>query len=201
MTRARRDRPRTRRGSRFTSHRPASALDALTIVIDAGEQLPYVFPPADAATARYAIPVGDYSIAGLEDRFAIERKSLEDLFNTVIGDRARFVEELERARGYAFFAVLVEATFREVVEYTSPRSTRISEAQRAARPATVINSLNAWAVEYGLRVYYVDRDRDLCRALVLRLAERFYERARDADAAARDPLAILDGLTPGAGAP
>ncbi len=45
--------------------------NGFTIVIDSREQRPYQFPGAVVKT----LPTGDYSIVGLTDRVAIERKS------------------------------------------------------------------------------------------------------------------------------
>lgn len=155
---------------------------AMTIVVDTREQHPYSFEGI-CPVARAALPAGDYSIAGCELVFAIERKSLADLVSTIIGNRARFVRELERLRLYQFSAILVEGTVRDVLEFHSDHWRGLSEAQRRARPRTVINSLNSWQIEYSVRVLFVDRDRDLCRAQVYRLAERFW-RARQVERAA-----------------
>jgi hypothetical protein len=69
---------------------------------------------------RKKLDAGDYSVDRLEAHVAIERKSLQDLLATLFGDRAdslgerrtnldRFRAELDRARGYWYFAIVVEA--------------------------------------------------------------------------------------------
>lgn len=47
----------------------------MRILIDTREQLPYQFENSEVGT----IPVGDYSICGLENHVAVERKELNDL--------------------------------------------------------------------------------------------------------------------------
>ena len=47
------------------------------IVIDTREQTPLVFP-SGVATVRGTLRTGDYSVAGHEAAFTVERKSLSD---------------------------------------------------------------------------------------------------------------------------
>ena len=58
-------------GTRITLPKP-------TLIIDSMEQKPYSFKPFQkwfASIERKKLAAGDYSIAGLEDRVAVERKS------------------------------------------------------------------------------------------------------------------------------
>ena len=62
------------------------------IVIDTREQTPLVFTRLPSVTK--ALQSGDYSSLGLEGRFAVERKSLDDLANCCVGaNRDRFERE------------------------------------------------------------------------------------------------------------
>jgi ERCC4-type nuclease len=154
-----------------------------TLVVDTREQLPYAFDGL-APTVRRALRAGDYSIVGHDlptpgDGFVIERKSLDDLFKTIIAhvsekDGGRFQRELDILKLYSRAAILVEGSQRDVKNYTSPNALDLSDKERAGRPKTVLNTLNTIYVEYGIVPLYVDRDRDYCRAQVLRLAERFW---------------------------
>jgi len=76
------------------------------IVYDTREQTPLCFTRLQAiAGTLYS---GDYSIAGLQASFAIERKSIEDLANCCMGtNRDRFERELLRLRSYRFKRLLV----------------------------------------------------------------------------------------------
>lgn len=159
--------------------------ETLTLVVDSREQAPYSFDGV-APVVVAALPAGDYSILGCERSFAVERKSLEDLFGTVIGDRPRFERELVRLASYDRAFLLVEGTLRDVLDFRSPHWRGLTPAQAAARPRAVVNSLNTWSIEHGVRVLYADRDRDLCRTLVYRLAERFW-RSRIAASPASSP--------------
>jgi ERCC4-type nuclease len=64
-------------GTRITLPKP-------TLIINSMEQKPYAFKSFRkrfAGMERRKLAAGDYSIAGLKDQVAVERKSLQDLFN------------------------------------------------------------------------------------------------------------------------
>jgi len=85
------------------------------IVIDTREQAPFDFEDMDCEVVTAALPTGDYSLCALEDKIAIERKSLTDLVGCLTGsNRDRFERELSRARGLDYFAVVVEAAFGDL---------------------------------------------------------------------------------------
>ena len=83
-----------------------------TIIVDNREQRPLIFDnlPSEPGTLQS----GDYSIAGLERDFAIERKSIADLCQSVTRGRDRFERELHRLRGFAFARVLIVGSPHEV---------------------------------------------------------------------------------------
>ncbi|MDA3897496.1 MAG: hypothetical protein PF482_15275 [Desulfobacteraceae bacterium] len=87
----------------------------MVIIQDTREQLPYVFDRWPVSVQAAGLPVGDYSIQGFSDKVAIERKSLDDLINCLMGgNRIRFEKELSRARSFELFAVIVEASFHQI---------------------------------------------------------------------------------------
>ena len=77
----------------------------ITIITDSREQTPLIFTNFPTVTA--GLPTGDYSIAGLEDDFCIERKSLSDLYGSLTSGRDRFMRELQRMRAYQFRRLLI----------------------------------------------------------------------------------------------
>ena len=89
----------------------------MKIVIDSLEQCPFDFRHARYAGTVIepgALDTGDYSLAGLADRVAVERKSLADLVACLGRERERFERELQRAGALDAFAVVVEATWAEL---------------------------------------------------------------------------------------
>jgi DNA excision repair protein ERCC-4 len=65
---------------------------------------------------REALPVGDYSICGLQDRIALERKSLPDLVSSLTHGRTRFEKEFQKARSLEYFGVIVEARLSDILD-------------------------------------------------------------------------------------
>jgi len=87
----------------------------MIVIVDSREQAPYTFATYDVQTERGTLSTGDYSLAGFEDRVAIERKSLDDLIACLCVGRERFERELCRARALDYFAVVVEAPFSDIL--------------------------------------------------------------------------------------
>ena len=113
-----------------------------SIVIDTREQTPLEF--LRMVAMRGTLTTGDYSFAGGEDVFAIERKSIADLVSCCIGEnRERFERELHRMRGY-WFKRLVICGPREDVENHAYRS--------AIAPKAVLNTVSAFEVRYEVPV-------------------------------------------------
>ncbi len=87
----------------------------MIIIADTREQHPYGFDNFDVDVARAALPCGDYSLPGCEHLVSIERKTLNDLINCLMGkNRDRFERELNRLRPYHVAAVVVEATLEDI---------------------------------------------------------------------------------------
>jgi hypothetical protein len=67
------------------------------VLVDTREQNPFHFSRFKgwfAGTERKALQLGDYSLAGLEDVCAVERKSLPDLVQSCTVDRRAFIGRL-----------------------------------------------------------------------------------------------------------
>lgn len=89
----------------------------MQIIIDSREQKPFMFGGelyAGTEIKAGTLQAGDYSLAGLENHIAIERKSLADLVMCLGRERARFEKEIVRGRGLDFFAVVVEGSWRDL---------------------------------------------------------------------------------------
>ena len=121
-----------------------------TIVVDSREQDP--LPIRRMPTIRAGLYSGDYSIAGLEEVFAVERKSIDDLVACCVkSNRERFENELHRLRGYRFKRLLIVGT-RAEVEAGAYRS--------KIPPASVLGSLNAFECRYDIPVVWAATPKD-----------------------------------------
>jgi len=142
------------------THRHFDKNKDMVIIIDTREQLPYTFDvPSEVAT----VPVGDYSIAGLEYRIGIERKELNDLIGCLCKGRERFERELQKARALSYFAVVVEASLDDIAQHRY-RSKML--------PQAVFQSLMAFSVRYRLPIWFAG-NRARARKITQSLLEKF----------------------------
>ncbi len=117
------------------------------VVVDSREQAPFAFQNIDddidvIRTVTKALPTGDYSIAGFEDRISIERKSVSDFYGSIGADRERFEREAERLAAMEFAAVVIEGNWRDLWD-DRPDTIRMS-----AKSAT--HTILSWQVRYGI---------------------------------------------------
>jgi DNA excision repair protein ERCC-4 len=84
----------------------------VTAIIDSREQLGFNLAPLKSVIDT--LDAGDYSIRGLENQIAVERKSLPDLVSCCGIERERFERELQRLLGYSTRAVVVEASWADL---------------------------------------------------------------------------------------
>jgi ERCC4-type nuclease len=114
------------------------------IVIDSREQTPLLFTRLPFVTET--LQTGDYSVRGLEELFAVERKTIGDLVGCCMGDgRRRFEAELHRLRGYCFKRLLIVGPESDIL--TGKYHSNI-------RAASVLASLTAFEVRYDCPVVF-----------------------------------------------
>lgn len=116
------------------------------IVIDTREQEPLPF--SRLHTVRGTLATADYSVRGLEELFAVERKSISDLVGCCMGDsRERFERELHRLRGFRFKRLLVVGTEAEILK---------GDYRSNIKPAAVVGTLRAFEVRYDVPVVFCE---------------------------------------------
>lgn len=110
---------------------------------------------------------GDYSIKGMTDRVAIERKSKEDLYATLSRSRERFIRELSRLNELEYAAVMVEAEWSDCMKNPPLRS--------KLAPVSLDGMINAWMIRYP-RVHWLWRPgRYVASKAAFKILHRFYE--------------------------
>ena len=132
-----------------------SQLPPYTIIIDTREQSPWSWDNGSSGdnnaltppihTIRATLPAGDYSIVGLEDRVAIERKSLNDYVQTVIAQRKRFSRELIKLQSYDYAIIMVEGSCVDLIEH---------KYSSQADPKSVLGATAAIEACYGVSVLF-----------------------------------------------
>ncbi len=139
----------------------------VTVVVDTREQEPYAFDSESVSTVRKALPAGDYSIEGFENRVAVERKSMADFVSTVIRGRKRFHKELEKLRHYDAACVVVEANYRDVIDACY---------KGGAHPNALIGAIASIIIDFGVPVYFCSDRQAACRfayEFLIRFHRRF----------------------------
>jgi len=116
----------------------------VTAIIDSREQLPLDLSPLQSTTGT--LTTGDYSVVGLEDVVAVERKSLPDLIACVGRERERFDREAQRLLAYPTRALIVESSWREI---------ELGQWRGKVKPQAVTGSLLGW-IAAGLPVVMAD---------------------------------------------
>ena len=114
------------------------------IVIDNREQEPLRLTHFESV--RDTLYSGDYSLRGLENSFAVERKSLDDLANCCLAtNRDRFEHELHRLRGYQFKHLLIIGSREEIA---------VGRYHSRIAPRAVLATLGAFEIRYSIPLVF-----------------------------------------------
>ena len=125
--------------------------ETLKILVDSREQSPYLFNGYAATATRGTLDTGDYSLQGLTDLVAVERKELDDLMGCLTHDRDRFTRELERLRGFDEAALVVEATFQDIAG---------GRYRSRMKPESAVQSLFSIMGRFRLPIYFATDRRE-----------------------------------------
>ena len=116
-------------------------------IIDTREQNPLSFRRFKGwfeSIKHRALPLGDYSVEGMEDTCMVERKDLADLIQSFTTNRAVFIARLRRMADRPHSLLVVTATLSEI---------KSEYPYRAANPNRITQSLIA--VLTGLRLPFI----------------------------------------------
>ena len=143
-----------------------SWLSQIKLVADTREQMPFQFKNE---TVRGALQTGDYSVLGLEDRIAIERKETNDLINCLCHDRKRFQKELLRSKTLDYFAIVAECSYSSLVN---------GDFRSDMSPKSAIQTLLAFSVRYRLPVFFAENaayGAMITESLLLKFAREYWK--------------------------
>lgn len=142
---------------------PLPCPEEFIVAIDTREQRPYSF--AFFPTETKTLKTGDYSIVGLEDRVAIERKSKIDAYGSFGRGRKRFERELQRLARLDYAALVIESSLIDFL--TRPEFSRMN-------PKSAMASAIAWSVKYRVHVFFAG-DRCHGAALTRHLLQKYWK--------------------------
>lgn len=112
------------------------------------------------------LETGDYSLKGFENLVMIERKSITDLWGSLVQGRERFMREMERAKAYPIRYIVIEGTMADVMG-----GCRYSKVP----PTTIMANLTSLEVKYGVHVIYTSKRPDISQEYVRRLLAKLFE--------------------------
>jgi DNA excision repair protein ERCC-4 len=117
-----------------------------TLVIDTREQLPLTFGRLQSVPGT--LLTGDYSVRGLEELFAVERKSIADIVGCCMGEsRERFARELHRLRGFRFKRLLVIGTEAQILD---------GQFHSKIKPKAILATLSAFEIRFDVPVLFCE---------------------------------------------
>jgi len=160
----------------FMTLRKTLDTSQITVLVDTREQKPFDLSPLK--TRKATLATGDYSILGLENEVAIERKSLQDLIGCVGAGRDRFDREVQRLKAYPVRAIICEGGYGEI-ETQSYRG--------KCHPNSILGSIAGW-IAGGLPVVMAGRrsraEQIAQRMLVIAAKRRYAELMKFGEAVA-----------------
>lgn len=140
----------------------------MKIVIDTREQKPlWEKSTKEVDIIRGTLKTGDYSLKGLEHRFAIERKSGADLFGTLGGGHKRFKNELQRGLEMDYFAILIDESYDSILN----KDFKGAEFSKMKGPV-VISILFTIHTKYKIPIFF-SAGRQQSKRIIKSLAESY----------------------------
>ncbi len=129
------------------------------VLVDTRERYPLplfgLYPNWIGGEQRVALKTGDYSVKGMEEVLALERKSLPDLVACTVTYRERFLAACRRLSHFRWKAILVEATFEDIKRGFAPG------IPSEVHPNAVCGTLDAIEAKFGIPVIYASSVRAL----------------------------------------
>lgn len=135
------------------------------IVVDSREGLPLF------TSKQETMKVGDYSFKTItknyKEEFAIERKSGADLCQTLTTGHTRFRKELEKAKAYKYFAIVIEEPYTNLLteSFTGAKFGKTSGH-------TILKILFTLHVKYGINIF-LTQNRAESKCIIMELTEAY----------------------------
>jgi ERCC4-type nuclease len=138
----------------------SAAIPKPVVLVDTREREPWPLqanhPNWIGGERRVALKTGDYSVEGMENLLALERKSLPDMVACTVAHRQRFLAACGRLAKFRWKAILVEATLEDIKggfeQFDIPTD---------VHPNAVCGTLDAIEAKFGIPVIYTSAARDL----------------------------------------
>jgi ERCC4-type nuclease len=130
------------------------------VLVDTREQMPLPLyannPNWIGGERRATLKTGDYTLEGMENLVALERKSIADVVACTVVSRQRFLSACARLSLFRWKAILIEATLEDVkggfAQFGIPSD---------VHPNAVCGTLDAIEAKFGIPIIYASTIQDL----------------------------------------
>jgi DNA excision repair protein ERCC-4 len=130
----------------------------IPIIIDTREQTPWSFVDDQFTSTTGTLVTGDYSVAGLTDVIAIERKSIGDAVSSFIHDWNRERRKFLRLAGFDHPLLVIECSIQDILQH---------KYESDAKPESVLGKINAIMIDHGIPAIFAG-DRETAETFVER---------------------------------
>lgn len=130
------------------------------VLVDTREQEPFALhanhPNWIGGERRVALKTGDYTVEGMEDLLALERKNLADLVACTVTYRRRFLAACARLARFRWKAILIEATLEDI-----KGGFERFDIPSEVHPNAACGTLDAIEARFGIPVIYASTAKEL----------------------------------------
>lgn len=119
-------------------------LEDVTAKIDTREQRPLILAPLRVVYGK--LDTADYSVDGLEDKIAIEKKSLDDLIACVGRERDRFDRMVKRLREFKYRAIVVTDDWCKI---------DMKQYRGTLTPTQIYGAIMGWAMSCNVPIMFM----------------------------------------------
>lgn len=151
-----------------------------TIIIDTREQKPWTFD--EHITAHHKLDTGDYSVEGLQNIIAIERKrNVAEVANNIT--ESRFQDVIDRLKQIKYAFVLLEFNLDDVMKY--PIGSTIPKklwSKIRITPNFIIKHLLDLELEHNIKIIFCGNSSN-AEKIALNILKRIYKKSliKDSD--------------------
>lgn len=144
----------------------------MNIIIDTREQKPLTFTGHETTSRK--LDEGDYNIRELEDKIVIERKSLQDLYQSITSDHKRFKREILRAKAKnKFMYIFIEGHLHEFY------SMKWSDRKLNTKPETLAKIIDTMLHRYDISFIECNSRESMSRQIVQTIEQEKQKQARE----------------------
>ena len=145
--------------------------DGMVIIQDTREQKSPLLTrlPAGLCILSGVLPVGDYSIKGFEDKFAIERKQLSDFCSYVGKETRKTLIKMQKMRELEWAGLAIEVDECDLIK---------PQEFSQVHPESNRQALVSFDVRYGVHIYYNSNREAIARWMIDRMI-KYYQIKRE----------------------